>query len=175
MPRKFSGAKRLVVVSLVGAVAAVASGCTGATNADRYESSAGWSLRVPAGWHLLHFRDSTDGITSVGVQLSNARLPAPSIDPGYPVQVNGEVLPARDVAIVIATDDDPRLAHGRVSLPPLAPGNWSVGSAPGGAPWMETMWFRAGGQLLLADAKIGANAPTGEQKAVDQVIRSLKT
>jgi len=51
--------------------------------------SAGWTVDVPAGWHAVRFSVSTGGAASAGVQLSNVRLPAPSVIPGYPVQVNG--------------------------------------------------------------------------------------
>ncbi len=55
----------------------------------RWDAVFDWTVDVPAGWHAVRFSVSTGGAASAGVQLSNVRLPAPSVIPGYPVQVNG--------------------------------------------------------------------------------------
>src|SRR6266700_4941132 len=64
-----------------------------------YRDSAGWVIEVPPGWHAVRFSDSKDVITSAGVQLSNVQLPPPTLVPGFPIQVNGSVLPARGVGL----------------------------------------------------------------------------
>ena len=105
--------------------------------------------------------DSRNGITAAGVQLSNVKLPPPSLIPGYPIQVNNRVLPARGVGLIIAADPDRRLSHGLVSKPPLpAPDSryWMIGSALGGGQYMEALCFRVEGKVFIACAKVGPHA-----------------
>jgi len=137
---------RRVLISIVWLVPAVAVAACGSGGSQAvatgqhgrvYRDSAGWTVDVPPGWHVVRFTDSKTGVVSAGVQLSNVRLPAPSLLPGYPIQVNNRDLPARGVGLIIATDTDPRLSRGFVAVPPL-PGpdgrGWDVGSSLGGRP-----------------------------------------
>ena len=174
----------MLAFCLVGfclALTACSSGGTGSLlvsdHAQVYHDSSGWSIKVPAGWHARQFNDTKDGITSRGVQLSNVRLPPPSLVPGYPVQVNGRVLPGDGIGLIIATDPDPRLQRGPIQKPRLPAPNghyWNVGSSPGGAPYLETLWFRAHGMLLIASAKIGPQTTSRELDMVAAIIRSLR-
>ncbi|MHB1988129.1 MAG: hypothetical protein ACYCSF_09105 [Acidimicrobiales bacterium] len=134
---------------------------------------AGWSIRVPHGWHVLRFNASKDGVSAVGVQLSNVRLPRPAIIHGFPIQVNGRVLPPRGIALIVATDDDPTLSHGRVVALPASPRDWSTGSATAGQPYVMYLWFRTAGGVFLASAKVGAHASSAAQKALASASRSL--
>jgi hypothetical protein len=43
--------------------------------------------------------------------------------PGYPIQLNGQVLPDHRVGLITATDTDPRLSYGKIAVPPL-PHGW---------------------------------------------------
>jgi hypothetical protein len=141
-----------------------------------YHDSGGWSVKVPPGWHAVRFTDSKNGITSTGVQLSNVKLPRPSVTPGYPIQVNNRVLPARGVGLIIAADPDPGLSHGLVSKPPLPAPNgryWMIGSALGGSPYMEALWFRVNGNTFIACAKVGSHATKSDLDAVTAIIESL--
>ena len=124
----------------------------------------------------MPFTDAKDGITSAGVQMSDIQLPPPTLIPGYPIQVNGQVLPEQGVALIIATDTDPALPHGPVAVLPLAPNGryWTMGSAPAGAPSMQTLWFKANGMTFLACAKIGPKATRGDLRALAAIIRSLR-
>lgn len=166
----------------------VAAGCTAGgsislTATDQghtYRDAAGWAIEVPPGWHAVRFSDSAGGIISAGVQLSNVQLPAPQLRPGYPIQVNGRLLPARGVGLIIATDTDPKLSRPAVAVPPLpAPGApkawryWGGGSASAGSPYIETLWFRANRTTFIASAKIGPKATTSDLTAVDTIITSL--
>ena len=92
---------------------------TASQQGHTYRDAAGWTIEVPPGWHAVRFSDSKDGITSAGVQLSNIQLPPPVLRPGYPIQVNDHVLPARGVGLIIATDPDPKLSDDPVAVPPL--------------------------------------------------------
>jgi hypothetical protein len=76
-----------------------------------YHDAAGWMIDVPPGWHVISFHSSKDGPTAAGAQISNVRLPAPTIMPGFPIQANGETLPAHGVSLVIATDNDPKVCR----------------------------------------------------------------
>jgi hypothetical protein len=140
-----------------------------------YRGSAEWTVKIPPGWHAMRFSDAKDGITSAGVQLSNIKLPPPTLIPGYPIQVNGQI-PEHGVALIIATDTDPALARGPVAVPPLPAPNgryWTMGSAPAGAPFMQTLWFRVNGMTFLACAKIGPRATRGDLQALAAIIHSL--
>jgi hypothetical protein len=134
---------------------------------------AGWSIRVPHGWHVLRFNESKDGVSAVGVQLSNVRLPRPAIIRGFPIQVNGRVLPPQGIALIVATDDDPTLSHGRVVALPASPRDWSTGSATAGQPYVMYLWFRTAEGVFLASAKVGAHASSAAQKALASASRSL--
>lgn len=155
-----------------GGSAAVTASHPGQT----YRDSGRWTIEVPPGWHAVRFSDSKDGITSTGVQLSNTQLPPPTLIPGYPIQVNDQVLPERGVGLIIATDTDPSLWHGPVAVPPLPASStaWAKGSAPAGAPCMQTLWFQFKGTIFIACAKIGPKAASRDIQAVTAVIRSLR-
>jgi hypothetical protein len=146
-------------------------------HAQVYRDGSGWSLKVPAGWHVRHFSDTRNGITSVGVQLSNVRLAPPSLVPGYPVQVSNRVLPARGIGLIIATDPDPKLQPGPIQRPPLPSPNgryWNVGSSLSGTPYIETLWFRTHGKTLIACAKVGPKATSRDLKVLASIIASLR-
>jgi hypothetical protein len=170
---------RRVFICLIWLFPAIAvTACSDATASHEgqvYWDSAGWTVDVPPGWHVDRFSDSKDSITAAGAQLSNVRLPAPSLIPGYPIQVNDTVLPAGGVDLIIATDSDPALSHGTLEVPPLPyPEAWAKESAPAGTPYIETLWFRAGGTTFLATAKIGPGATSADLKALAGIVHSLQ-
>jgi uncharacterized protein YbdZ (MbtH family) len=176
----------LWLIGLIPVIAAAGCGAGGLTvtashQGHTYRDAAGWTIEVPPGWHAARFSDSKDGITSAGVQLSNVRLPPPTLVPGFPIQVNGGVLPARGVGLIIATDTDPKLGHGPIAVPPLpapdAPDGWkywNAGSASAGAPYIETLWFRINGTTFIASAKIGPRATSHGLKAADAIVKSFR-
>jgi hypothetical protein len=105
------------LIGLIPVIAAAACGSagytvTGSQQGHVYRDAAGWTIKVPPGWHVLRFSDSKDGITAAGVQLSNVKLPPPKLGPGFPIQANGGVLPTHGVGVVIASDTDPKVPHG---------------------------------------------------------------
>jgi len=188
----------LWLTGLIPVLAAAACGAGGGSTTagashpgQTYRDSGGWTIEVPPGWHVARFSDSKDSITSAGVQLSNVQLPPPALVPGFPIQVNGGVLPARGVGLIIATDTDPKLPHGPVAVPPLpaphAPNGWKYWNAgscspayagaasPGaGCPYIETLWFRINGTIFIASAKIGPKTTNGDMKAVAAIVQSLR-
>jgi hypothetical protein len=171
----------ICAVGLIFALAACSAGGTGSLpvsdHVQVYRDSSGWSVKLPPGWHARQFSDTQNGVTSSGVQLSNVKLPLPSLIPGYPVQVNNKVLPGGGIGLIIATDPDPRLQRGAVQKPPLpAPDGryWSTGSSPGGTPYMETLWFRTHGMTLIACAKIGPHVTRHDLRVVGSIIKSLR-
>jgi hypothetical protein len=181
------------LIGLIPVIAAAACGAGGGTaltashQGHAYRDAAGWTIEVPPRWHSVRFSDSRDGITAAGVQLSNVGLPSPALVPGFPIQVNGGVLPARGVGLIIATDTDPKLSRGPVGIPPLpapdAPDGWKYwtgGSASAGydgrpgSPDIEMLWFRAHGETFIACAKIGPKATSRDLSAVAAIIQSLR-
>jgi hypothetical protein len=175
---------RHIPICLVGfclSLAACTSSGTGSllvsNHTQVYRDSSGWSIKVPPGWHARQFSDTRNGITSSGVRLSNVKLPLPALIPGYPVQVNSRVLPRDGISLIIATDPDPKLERGQIQKPPLpAPNgrNWNMGSSPGNAPYIETLWFRAHGMTFIACAKIGSQTTNRQLDVVASIIKSLR-
>jgi hypothetical protein len=152
-------------------------------NARVYQDPAGWTAKVPDGWHVLRFSGSDGGVSGAGAQISNVRLPAPRVISGYPVQTNGRALPARGVGLVIATDNEtglPGKSHGYIKVPPLpAPSQcgWNQGSALGGQPYLETLWFRGNNGnhgTFVASVKVGPKATGTDLAAIDSIIHSLQ-
>jgi hypothetical protein len=176
--------KGLLMLLLVIALAS----CTGGggpapipsgTSGGFYRDPAGWSIRVEPGWSVVRFTSSTGGVKAAGAQISNARLPPPIVRPGYPIQANGLVLPATGIALVIGTDQDPKVAR-QIALvsPPLSyPAGWLRGSSTGQDPSMDTIWFHAqpGGRVFIATVKIGPGVwdQPGDVAVAARMIRTL--
>ena len=187
VPRRGSRRRRrrafLCLICLVPLLSATACGAGGVTTrpADNrvwtYRDPAGWAADVPPRWHVIPFSDPNGGVDSAGAQISNVRLPVPGVVPGYPIQVNGRVLPSRGIGLIIATDSQPGLSHGILAVPPLpAPAGpkWSVGSALSGAPYVEALWFRGHGESFIASAKVGPKAGAADLNALTGIIHSLR-
>jgi len=62
---------------------------------------------VPVGWSVVPFETTKGDASAIGAQISNVDLPAPSIEPGLPIQTSGLVLPPEGVSLIVATDEDP--------------------------------------------------------------------
>jgi hypothetical protein len=173
-----------VIVAIAALVAiGAAGGASGRLPSDAHCPSSGqgasgaWAARIPAGWRVVGFSDSTGRIHAGGTQLSDVALPAPRLVAGYPIQVNGGVLPKRGIGLIIATDTDPTQPPTDVAALPLpSPGGdrWSVGSAPAGAPYLETLWFRIGCTRFIASAKIGPDVSRGALRQLASVIESVR-
>lgn len=167
-------------VLVIGACGAGSSVTRAARFSSRtYRDSAGWSVSVPPGWHVVRFNDSSRGIVAAGALVSNVRLAAPPLVSGYPIQVNDRVLPGRGVGLIIATDSDPKLAPGELATPPLPSPEgrqdlWLIGSALAGEPFLETLWFRADGRTFIASAKVGPKVSGADRRALVRVISSLR-
>ena len=91
------------------------------------------------------------------------------------------MLPPRGVGLIVATDTDRKLAHGHVAVLPLplpwpdgSGGGWSLGSSLAHSPVFEMLWFRVGHATYVVDAKIGWKATGAAQKALGQIVRSIK-
>ena len=134
-----------------------------------YHDASGWVIRVPAGWHVLPFRSSTDGASAAGVQLSNVKLPAPSIVPSFPIQANDKVLPITGISLIIATDNDPKVcrpstgpvscqsSYATLPLPRPYTIRWNAASQPNPTgPLFSDLWFKAGHRTFIATIKVGA-------------------
>ena len=147
------------------------------TSPGTYHDPAGWTIDVPAGWHVEPFQTSNGTAAAAGFQVSNVVLPAPSLVAGFPVQTNGKVLPAAGVALIVGTDHDPSdPQHPPTSLPtpPLAHASWDEGSALANRPTFSMLWFSGNGRTYIASLKIGAKAPNADQRAIGAIIGSLR-
>jgi hypothetical protein len=148
---------------------------TASHQGQTHRDSAGWTILIPPGWHIASFSDTEDGTTTSGVQLSNLPLPPPSVIPGYPVQVNDQVLPAHGIGLTITADTDTGPSDGPVMVPPLPyPERWTKGSAPAGSPHIEGLSFRVGSTTFAAWAKIGPRVTSADREALAAAIHSLR-
>jgi len=161
-------------IALVTAAILLVS-CTGFSNeADRvYDSSAGWSVDVPAGWTVQPFNTSKGGVSASGAQISNVELPPPEIEPGLPIQPSSLALPPDGVSLIIASDRDPN-----VRVPPPAPArlpismdDFNVGSSTGTGPTLSLLRFVVGGNVLVASIKTGPDADEADLRALVASIR----
>ena len=174
-----------VAISLVClfAVVCATGGCTTAMTGGQAQprlDPARWPLYVPPGWHLVRFGEAKGLVRAAGIQLSNVRLPAPKLLPGTPVEVNGQVLPAGGVGLVIATATERSFSHGMLVRPPLplpwpdGSHDWTLASSPPGSPIYEWLWFREYGTTYIAAIAIGSKASRAAQKALGPIIGSIK-
>ena len=149
------------------------------TSSRTYRDPAGWTIQVPPGWRVARFTDARGATSVAGAVISNMRLPAPDLVRGYPIQINGRVLPRRGIGLVIANDPSRSLSIGALPSPPLPSPDgkgdqWSIGSAPSASPYLETLQFRRAGTTFVASAKIGAHASRANLRALASVITSLR-
>jgi hypothetical protein len=167
----------ITIITMAGCSAGQPTRLAVSDHAQTYHDSSGWSIKVPPGWHAVPFSDTHHGITSAGLQLSNVQLPPPALVPGYPIQVNSRVLPARGIGLIIATDTDRALSHYVVRKLPLPAPNghyWTIGSSLAGTPYMELLWFDVHGTTFIACAKVGPNVSRKDLKAVAAAVQSLR-
>jgi hypothetical protein len=137
-----------------------------------YRDPAGWSLRVPGNWHVLAFDVSDGALRFEGVQVSNVALPRPRIVAGSPIQASSKVLPRDGVALIVARSFGP---PGGNEVPlPLSLGEFAMGSAPAGAPTLDTAYFAAGGWTFVATVKTGASAHSDATRAVARTVASFR-
>ncbi len=176
---------RRVAISLVCllAVACASGGGTAALIGGQAQprlDPARWPVYVPPGWHLVRFSEAKGRVRAAGIQLSNVRLPPPKLLPGTPVEVNGQVLPARGVGLVIATATERSFSHGIVVRPllpvpwPDGSHDWTLASSLPGSPIYEWLWFREYGTTYIAAIAIGSKASRAAQKALGPIIGSIK-
>jgi hypothetical protein len=174
-----------VVVVLSLALLACESGFDGPTDSTPtavptmpYRDQAGWTAEVPVEWSVLPFETSKGDAAAIGTQISNMQLPAPTIEPGLPIQTSGLVLPPDGIALVIATDEDPaNVQRPPVSpaSPPLAIGDFAQGSSTGDGPSISLLWFKVGARTLLASIKTGPSASGEEVAAMTKVVASIRS
>ena len=157
--------KRALGLALAGPVCGLAiSACGSAGSQGRiadassrtYSDPAGWAIRVPPRWRVTRFMNSRGATALAGAVISNVRLSTPDSVPGYPIQINGRALPRGGIGLVIA--NDPSRGGTRPPSPPLpspdAGGDqWSIGSAPTGSPYLETLESAWAGKTFVASAK----------------------
>jgi hypothetical protein len=141
-----------------------------------YTAPAGWTAQIPSGWQELSFQTADGQASSEGVQISNVTLPPPTIALGYLIQVNSRDLPDDGIALIVATDEDPNLqqAPSSVAAPPLDMSMFTFGSAPGGAPTLDTLWFSGNGEPYLASVKTGPGVSHEDEAALRAIVASLR-
>jgi hypothetical protein len=153
------------------------SGSDRPADTTTYTDPAGWTADVPVGWSVLSFETTKGHASAIGTQISNVDLPAPSIEPGLPIQTSGLVLPTDGIALVIATDEDPANVQSppaSPASPPLAIGDFAEGSSTGDGPTISLLWFKVSGHTLLASVKTGASASEEDMAAMARLVASIR-
>jgi hypothetical protein len=174
-----------VTIALMCLIAALATGCTSGQPDAQDQNPARWPLYVPPGWHVLRFSYTQGGVRSTGIQLSNVRLPPPTVLPqkGTTVEISGEVLPPRGIGVVITPDRNHVMTQEKAEVPPLPMPwpdashqfGWLLGSSPGSAaPVFEWLKFRANGTTYVAAVTIGWKASRRAQQALAAIVRSIR-
>jgi len=102
-------------------------------------------------------------------------MPRPVVLRGAPPQGDGEQIPPRGLAIVVATDSDTHIQRQFIASLPLTSRDFVAGSAPAGSPLLDAAWFRAHGGVFVVTVKYGAHAYHNRQvHLVDRILRTLR-
>jgi len=132
---------------------------------------------VPVGWSVVPFETTKGDASAVGTQISNVDLPAPSIEPGLPIQTSSLVLPPEGVSLIIATDED----QANVQLPPASPvspplsiRDFMEGSSTGDGPTISLLWFNVSEHTLLVSIKTGVSVSREDVAAMNALVASIK-
>jgi hypothetical protein len=142
-----------------------------------YRDPAGWTADVPVGWSVVPFETTRGDASAIGTQISNVDLPAPSIEPGLPIQTSGLDLPPAGVSLIIATDVDPanvQLPPASPASPPLSVGDFMEGSSTGDSPTISLLWFKVSGHTLLASIKTGVSVSRQDAAVMDALVASIR-
>jgi hypothetical protein len=148
-----------------------------ADQTSTYRDPAGWIADVPVGWSVLPFETTKGDASAIGTQISNVDLPAPSIEPGLPIQTSGLVLPPKGVSLIIATDVDPanvQLPPSSPASPPLSVGDFMEGSSTGDGLTISLLWFNVSEHTLLASIKTGVSVSRQDAAAMDALVASTR-
>jgi hypothetical protein len=182
---------RTPVVLLFLSLAVVGTACTstpaghvgGATEGETLASSqslrtyhgpAGWSIVLPAGWVAAPFDASGSGFSGTGSQISNMKLPPPTIVPGAPLQTNSQVLPTAGIALVVSNVNDPSVSVGTTTGPPLSMDSFAQGSYIGGGYALDAAWVSGNGKKLLATIRIGPKVSNRDMQQMNRVLASFR-
>jgi hypothetical protein len=147
--------KRALGLALAGPVCGFAiSACGSAGSQGRiadassrtYSDPAGWAIRVPPRWRVTRFMNKPRGDSAGG----RGDLQRTAVDARH-------WLPSPPLRSPDASGDQ-----------------WSIGSAPTGSPYLETLEFRVAGKTFVASAKIGAHVSRANLRALASVLTSLR-
>ena len=140
-----------------------------------YRDTAGWTIQVVPGWRVLPFRSTKDGLSAEGAEISNVKLPPPTLVSWAPIQSDGRALPKAGIGLVIGTNEGSRVKQEPVAdLPLTYPNGWFQGSAPSGEPTLEGVWFHGGDQMFAVTVKTGSDAAPADRRTIARMIASLR-
>jgi hypothetical protein len=128
----------------------------------------------------MPFSVTGDSMITVGVQLSNVPLPAPSVISRCPVQVTSQQLPPNGIGLTITADTDTSPSDRPIAEPPLPyPDRWAKSSGPrmrggAGGSHVEVLWFRIETTVFEACAKIGPRVTSADHAALATAIHSIR-
>jgi hypothetical protein len=141
-----------------------------------YRDRAGWSIRIPPGWHALPFEivDPSDpSIWYRGVQLSNVVLPVPRLVRGAVPQPGVVPFPGNGVAVIVARTSG-RPGGDEVALP-LRLDDFARQRRSPGLPANAVAYFPADGWTFAASVTIGADAaPDSTHRTVARALASFR-
>ena len=137
-----------------------------------YADAAGWSVQVPADWHVLRFDVSSTGVHAAGAMISNVALPEPVAAPRSMPRADRTQFPPDGIALVIST------AYGRTMdiigpEPPLSIGLFAHGDGPAGPLHVRTLLFLVNGRGFFATITIGPDVSHADRATVAAIVGSL--
>jgi hypothetical protein len=137
-----------------------------------YSDAAGWSVQVPADWHVVPFDVSSTGVHAAGAMISNVTLPEPVVEPRSMPQADGTQFPADGIALVIST------AYGQTMdivgpEPPLSVGLFVHGDAPAGRLHVRTLLFLWNGHGFFATITTGPDVSQADRATIAAIVGSL--
>lgn len=137
-----------------------------------YVDAAGWSVQVPADWHVSPFEVSSTGVHAVGAMISNVALPEPVAEPRSMPRADGTHLPPDGIALVIST------AYGQTMdivgpEPPLSIGLFVHGDGSAGPLRVRTLLFLGSGHGFFATITIGPDVSQADRATVAAIVGSL--
>ena len=95
--------------------------------------------------------------------------------PGTPPQADGRTIPAGGLAVVVASDDDPRLTRRPIVSLPISYRDLVEGSGLAGSPLLAAGWFRDHDHTFSVTVKFGAHAYDDRRiRTVDRILHSIR-
>lgn len=139
-----------------------------------YADPAGWTIEVPFGWRTSRVDIEEGGVSVHGIQIWNGNITGVPVGkkPGSSAQSGAAA--TWSVGVIIATDDDQRLKHVPMLVPPLQLDDFAQGSATAQQPSLAVAWTRSSTSDIGITVNIGAYALPDDLMIVQAMLATLQ-